>query len=814
MKAFRYCLSVLFIASILSSVSQQIQSAQAPVVASAPAQYASELRKKIRSGDVLVHLSQKKDDALMRGVTPANSYITAVIYASACPSAAFVSALEALGVRAVAASWIPPLEHHPLGFFIAQVPIDRFDDVLALADVKMMDSAEREAIPLNNLAAAAIKANLAWANNWTGTGVRVGILDSGYDDRMPAAELPSPVAKMDYSQYPTSIDTTVRNTVSPHGTHVVGIVLGRGGWSSSNTINGGGSYKGMAPNADLVFLKIGDDQTAGASTAAIVGAMKAAVDSFSVKVISMSYGGWDVYHDGSDPMCQAVDYAYSKGAACFLAAGNSAAEGHHVSGSVKAHDTSGYFQITVTGAAKNTAFLEMNLVWADGAARNGLSLLYYSSSMSPLTSVVSLPQTTSDRGTESQISYYNYYMPTGNSTYYVRVLNASASAQPFHIFFYVLFSNVLFALSDPNYTIGNPACADHAFAVGASTSRLAWTASNGVPYTTSGTLSDIANFSSRGPRIDGLPKPNITAPGKIVISLRDRDVLKTSDAYWIDNDGVSGGPANYYVMQGTSMATPLCSGAAALVYQHTPRATPQQVYDAFMLSAANDAFTGLVPNSTWGYGRLDVNGAINNTPLPVELAAFTASSKNDIVTLWWKTASEVDNYGFEIEKKPVVHAVGSTVQRDGVLSAWTTIGFAAGNGTSNAPHVYSYVDRLQSPGAYAYRLKQIDRDGKYSYSAEIKSSPGASPAEYWLGQNYPNPFNPVTHVQFSIGTDETVHIAVFDILGRTVAELVNEPLHAGRYTVEWNGSEAASGMYVYRINAGSFSAVKKLLLQK
>jgi subtilisin family serine protease len=815
MKTARCMMMIVFIAAGQPSAAQRIETIQLPFITSAPPALSPSLQLKVLSGEMLRHLANKISDSRAHGRTEENSFITVVIYSAGFPTPAFIADLEALGVRAVPASWIPPLQNHPLGFFMARVPIDRIADVLAIAEVRQMDTAEREAIPMNNLAAVDIKANLAWAKNWTGTGVKVGVIDSGFDDRMPSSELPAPIAKRDYYNYPASIDTTVRNTVSSHGTHVVGSVLGRGGWSFANTINGGGAYKGMAPNADLVFLKIGGETTSNATTAAEVAAIKAAVDTFFVNVINLSYGGWDTYHDGSDAVSQAIDYAFSKGVACFVAAGNSAAEGHHASQTVKANDTSGIIRIDVAGAGSGNTFIEMNLVWRDSTARDELTLLYYNSDQIFLSAVTKKIPTVSPRGTVSEDSYYNYYLPSGNSTYYVRVANTSSTAQPFHLYFSALFGGVVFATPDPFYTIGAPALADHACAVGAYTTRVDWKAADDSVYhfTNASGSSDIAIFSSRGPRIDGLQKPNITAPGSAIVSLRDRDVSTTASGTWSDNDGISGGPANYYVMQGTSMASPICAGAGALVRQHSPMGTPQQIYDALALNARTDAFTGAVPNATWGQGKLDVDSALGNIPLPVELASFTATSLGNVVTLYWKTASEVNNYGYEIEKKSVTHPVGVGAVT-GTAIPWLKVGFAAGYGTSNTPREYSFTDRPKESAVYKYRLKQIDRDGMYTYTSEIEVIVGTAPMEFSLGQNYPNPFNPVTQFRFSIGSEQHVHVALYDVLGRIVADLVNEPLHAGRYTVAWDGSSMASGVYFYRITAGTYSAVRKLLLQK
>ena len=78
---------------------------------------------------------------------------------------------------------------------------------------------------------------------------------------------------------------------------------------------------------------------------------------------------------------------------------------------------------------------------------------------------------------------------------------------------------------------------------------------------------------------------------------------------WIDNDGIAGGEANYYAMRGTSMACPVVAGAAALFLEKNPDASPQQVYDAIK-NSSNTTGLSSIPDNTWGYGKLDIYGAI------------------------------------------------------------------------------------------------------------------------------------------------------------------------------------------------------------
>ncbi len=88
------------------------------------------------------------------------------------------------------------------------------------------------------------------------------------------------------------------------------------------------------------------------------------------------------------------------------------------------------------------------------------------------------------------------------------------------------------------------------------------------------------------------------------------------------------------------------------------------------------------------------------------------------------------------------------------------------------------------------------------------------PEEFYLSQNYPNPFNPTTTIRYSIPQNSKVTLKVYDILGREVATLVNEAKQPGNYEVAFNGSGLASGIYFYRLQAGNFSATKKLILMK
>ncbi len=83
-----------------------------------------------------------------------------------------------------------------------------------------------------------------------------------------------------------------------------------------------------------------------------------------------------------------------------------------------------------------------------------------------------------------------------------------------------------------------------------------------------------------------------------------------------------------------------------------------------------------------------------------------------------------------------------------------------------------------------------------------------------MQQNYPNPFNPVTKINFSLPKAEYVKLTIYDALGREIETLVSENLTPGTYQAEWNGNNYASGVYFYRLQAGSFSETKTMTLVK
>jgi len=193
--------------------------------------------------------------------------------------------------------------------------------------------------------------------------------------------------------------------------------------------------------------------------------------------------------------------------------------------------------------------------------------------------------------------------------------------------------------------------------------------------------------------------------------------------------------------------------------------------------------------------------------LPIELSLFTASYANSRIFLNWHTETEVNDYGFEIDRKATMDSP----------SQWNKIGFVQGSGTTNSPHKYSFIDQGLSSGRYAYRLKQIDNNGTFKYygNAEVV----VLPQNYSLSQNYPNPFNPTTTIRYALPQNSKVKIEIFNVIGQNILNLVDGEVSAGLQDAKWDASNVASGIYFYRLIASPdgggtkpFVEVKKLQL--
>jgi len=310
-------------------------------------------------------------------------------------------------------------------------------------------------------------------------------------------------------------------------------------------------------------------------------------------------------------------------------------------------------------------------------------------------------------------------------------------------------------------TLGAPADGDSVITSGAVTS--------------SGTRS---YFSSCGPTADGRIKPDLMTMGSNVYVAR------------------SSSSTSYGHSDGTSFSCPLLAGACALMLSVDPTLTPMEVLDLLRQTASQSNN----PDNLMGWGIINTLDAIQLIPVPVELTLFSGSYYDGVVRLQWQTATETNNYGFEIQKR---------YQN----TAFEKIGFVSGNGTTTDGIHYSFTDNDIQSGTIYYRLKQVDFNGKFEYSDEIMVEiPVLS--DYQLFQNYPNPFNPSTLINYSVPKTSNVKILVYDIIGNKLETLFEGNQEAGLHKINFNAGNLPSGIYFVSMTADNFSKSIKITLVK
>lgn len=221
------------------------------------------------------------------------------------------------------------------------------------------------------------------------------------------------------------------------------------------------------------------------------------------------------------------------------------------------------------------------------------------------------------------------------------------------------------------------------------------------------------------------------------------------------------------------------------------------------------------------FACFDDIGVDLSSALPVDLSSFTATGATNGVVLHWRTESETNNIGFNIYRSTI---------KDGKFKR---VGFVEGHGSTAVAHEYTFMDkRAKTAETYYYYLDDIDIEGKTEKSdlISITFQPGQSvplkelPARFALYQNFPNPFNPETWLPYDLAADASVHLTIFNAVGRPVRHWALGHQSAGSYltrdnAVYWDGRDASgelvgSGLYFYQLQADRFTAVKRMVVLK
>ena len=232
------------------------------------------------------------------------------------------------------------------------------------------------------------------------------------------------------------------------------------------------------------------------------------------------------------------------------------------------------------------------------------------------------------------------------------------------------------------------------------------------------------------------------------------------------------------------------------------------LYTIANIFSKNNKGSGFTYAASWTPSLINVDTSnFDFHPLPVELSSFTAETNGSSVVLKWNTSTEKNSSLFEVEKKSAN------------IDVWQKIGSVKAADLSNSPKYYSYTDKEAAAGKFSYRLKMVDNDGTFKYSAIVNVNV-AAPIKFDLSQNYPNPWNPSTRISYALPYDCNVKLTVFNSLGETVKELVNTVKGGGYYELTLDGKSLPSGIYFYSIKAVSldgsqnFTSTKKMMLLK
>jgi len=211
-----------------------------------------------------------------------------------------------------------------------------------------------------------------------------------------------------------------------------------------------------------------------------------------------------------------------------------------------------------------------------------------------------------------------------------------------------------------------------------------------------------------------------------------------------------------------------------------------------------------------------------DTSLPVELSSFSATSTTKGVKLNWRTETEVNNIGFNVYRSDTKD--GKYVKINAKL--------IMGAGTDATPHDYSFTDENMVKGStYYYYIEDVGFTGKTNKSHVIEVTVGRqakpvllTPPKFALLQNFPNPFNPETWIPFQLPKDADVVLEIYNLNGQLVRTLSLGMLPAGYYDGQstatyWDGrtdtgEKISSGIYFYRLTAGDYSAIKRMVVVK
>ena len=551
------------------------------------------------------------------------------------------------------------------GILTVTIPVRRFAELAESGICKSIDVGRKMTAMMDNvrgnLGIDEIHAGLNLPQGYDGSGVVVGFIDNGFQYCHPsfydtsgtvlrvkrvwnqADTLGSAPSGFDYgSEYTTEAQMLAAfsdDSSYTHGTHVAGIAAGCGAPSGNGT-----AYKGIAPGADIVLVP------AVMQEATVLDAINYIYNyAQSVGkpcVINMSFGSVEGPHDGTssyERFLTSFVQQHPDSLAFVCAAGNLGTNNIHLMKQFTANDT-----VLKTELNKGTfSILEPDSwvdIWGEGIFRIGLSLVDPVSQTQEdftgffTTRVDTLIETylVSNSNDSVRCTFALAQRDSYNQSYNAAILVENDTATlPHKTLILTVMCDTVAELhawcsrftfvhtdlvpgtvdGDSQYTIGGfGANTDAVISVGSYVTKKSYTTYNGLYFTSSNaTMGDISTFSSLGPTRDGRVKPDIAAPGEVVVAPYNRYSSVPMGFAVYDTTQWNGQTDRYGTISGTSMSSPVMAGIIALWMQHNPSLGTDSVRAIVLGTARNDRFTGPVannPDNVWGHGKVNAYGGL------------------------------------------------------------------------------------------------------------------------------------------------------------------------------------------------------------
>ncbi len=449
----------------------------------------------------------------------------------------------------------------------------------------------------------------------SGKGVIIGVVDSGIDPKHPAFQgrilsiwdqmLPGAgVTEGAYGIELTGDQLTTSRDEIGHGTHVAGIA---GGVDDT--------YGGVAPEAEFVIVK-SDFQDAHIADG-IRYIFRVANQLGRPAVVNLSLGGHADSHDGNDSLSQIIDAESGPGRIVCCAAGNEGNDNIHGQTTVAPGQT-GTMRFRVPGTGVGIAVLNG---WYSGNNTFEVSVRTPSGYVTPFQGVItsgnpvqqySLPDTTvlvATPGPDPTNGDHNFFIQIRNrnpnawvkgGVWQLRIRNTSSTEGRLDVWTLdgspspeVVFSGTS---ADDSMKIGSPGASKSAITVASYTTKVEWTDIDGNPRDVGLKLDDISDFSSEGPLRDGTEKPDLAAPGAMIVSALSAD-SSPSRAEMVN--------AKYFANAGTSMATPFVAGLVALLLERDASIEPDVIKELLQENSSIPGKPAGAFDKKWGFGLIN-----------------------------------------------------------------------------------------------------------------------------------------------------------------------------------------------------------------